>query len=47
METAERAAALARHLALIKGGTALKIGATPKDEVWRDGKVDRVLGIEQ
>jgi polyhydroxyalkanoate synthase len=37
--TAERAMALGRRLAATRGGTTVEIATTPKDEVWRDGKI--------
>lgn len=36
---ARRLAALARRLAETRGGAAIEIAATPKDEVWRDGRI--------
>ena len=37
--SAQRAMALGRHLAATRGGTTIEIATTPKDEIWRDGKV--------
>jgi len=34
-----RVLALGRHLAGTRGGTTIEIAKTPKDEVWRDGRV--------
>ena len=31
--------ALCRHLAATRGGATIEIATTPKDEVWRDGKI--------
>ncbi len=36
---ARRLAALGRRLAATRGGAAIEIATTPKDEVWRDGRV--------
>lgn len=36
---AARASALGRHLAATRGGTTIEIATTPKDEIWRDGKI--------
>jgi len=34
-----RVAALAAHLAATRGGATVEIATTPKDEVWRDGRI--------
>jgi polyhydroxyalkanoate synthase len=36
---AERVMALGRHLAATRGGATIEIATTPKDEIWRDGKI--------
>ncbi|MCH8953409.1 MAG: alpha/beta fold hydrolase [Proteobacteria bacterium] len=35
----ERLKALGRRLAATRGGAAIEIATTPKDEIWRDGKI--------
>jgi polyhydroxyalkanoate synthase len=35
----EQAMALGRRLAAMRGGAAIEIATTPKDEIWRDGKI--------
>ena len=35
----ERLKALGRRLAARRGGAAIEIATTPKDEIWRDGKI--------
>ncbi len=37
--TAERLMALGRRLAATSGGATIEIATTPKDEIWRDGKI--------
>ncbi len=37
--TAERAMALGLRLAATRGGATIEIATTPKDEIWRDGKI--------
>jgi polyhydroxyalkanoate synthase len=37
--TAKRLMALGRHLAARRGGNAVEIATTPRDEIWRDGKI--------
>ncbi|HUF86481.1 MAG TPA: alpha/beta fold hydrolase [Thermohalobaculum sp.] len=37
--TARRLAGLARRLAETRGGAAIEIAVTPKDEVWREGRI--------
>lgn len=36
---AGRAMNLGRHLAATRGGATIEIATTPKDEIWRDGKI--------
>jgi len=36
---AEKVTALARHLAATRGGDTIEIASTPKDEVWREGRI--------
>ncbi|HUS55062.1 MAG TPA: alpha/beta fold hydrolase [Thermohalobaculum sp.] len=36
---AERAIKLGQRLAATKGGSTIEIATTPKDEIWRDGKI--------
>jgi polyhydroxyalkanoate synthase len=36
---AERAMVLGRRLAATRGGATIEIATTPKDEIWRDGKI--------
>jgi len=36
---AEKVTALARHLAATRGGATIEIANTPKDEVWREGRI--------
>ena len=37
--TTERLMTLGRHLAATSGGAPIEIATTPKDEIWRDGKI--------
>jgi poly[(R)-3-hydroxyalkanoate] polymerase subunit PhaC len=37
--TAARLMALGRHLAATDGGATIEIATTPRDEIWRDGKI--------
>lgn len=38
-QLARRVTALAAHLAATRGGTTVEIATTPKDEIWREGRI--------